>query len=128
MYTYTLVLKFFLDPSSIDANLPVILTKEDQTNMYQIRSSNIGRRQIWLGGAYLHGRFQWDDEKGTSVIHGFENWAHGQPKNFGYRRYQKNCMTMFKRGTWTTEQCDSKFSVICERCLTCQNEYKSTSG
>ena len=83
---------------------------------------------MWLGGAYLDGYFRWDNEKKTSLKHGFQNWWHGQPKNFGYHRNQKNCMTMYIRGKWTSEKCDSKFSVICERCLTCQNKYKSTSG
>ena len=111
--------------SSIKANLPLIEEKEDQTNMHQVRNLNVGKQPIWIGGAFLNGSFRWDNKKKTRVLHGFQNWLPGQPNNFGYVGNQKNCMTMSLKGKWTSEKCNSKYAVVCERCLTCEENYSS---
>jgi len=104
---------------SNNAALPVILNEEDQKNMYEIRESNVGKKPIWLGGMFLTDSFKWIDEHQTPLHYGFQNWLSGQPnKYFGS---SLNCMSMHFKGKWNGENCNSKNSVICEKCLTCDD-------
>ena len=137
-------LSILLFHRSIESKLPIILEAEDQKNIHDLRNSKVGMNSIWLGGSFLMGSFKWDNEEQTPVSPGFQNWFLGEPDNLGkiqtlyyglqngyhYKtpnlRKVEKCMTMSFMGKWSSESCNLKRTVICEKCLTC--EENSTSG
>ena len=94
----------------------MILNKEDNDNIHKKRDESIGKNPIWLGAEFSKHTLTWQNELKSNVFHGFQSWFLGEPNNFGGSHGKsENCLTMHFGGQWTTENCEIKISVICER-------------